>query len=75
MRSCRNCRHVYSVLGDVAVKGFSGGANIDTQNKSGLGPSEHLVMILCSAINDLRCYRFIIYKMRGESERPWDERA
>lgn len=75
MRSCRNCRHVYSLLGDAAAKGFSGGANIDKRNKSGLGPSEHTVMVMLSAINDLRCYRIIIHKIRAESERPWDERA
>ena len=74
MRSCRNCRHVYSLLADAATKGFSGG-NIDKRNKSDLGPSEHTVMVVLSAINDLCCYRIIIYKTRGENERPWDERA
>ncbi|CAI9178799.1 unnamed protein product [Rangifer tarandus platyrhynchus] len=48
--------------------GFSGGANIDKRKKSGLGPSEHIVMIVRSAVNDLRCYRIIIYKMWGDEK-------
>ena len=55
VRSCRNCRHVYSLLGDAAAKGFSGGANIDKRNKSGLGPSEHTVIYTSLFVVSVRC--------------------